>query len=66
VLVYVPRKVRLTKLQAAAQAQADGGAAPKAAHACRRWQHKVGVEGSGVPDKRSLTKLGRRYGFTVV
>jgi hypothetical protein len=37
----------------------------KAVHAYRKWQHKVGVEGTGVPDQRSLTRLGKRYGFTV-
>lgn len=43
----------------------DEHLSPKAVHAYRKWQHKVGVQGTGVPDKRSLTKLGKRYGFTV-
>lgn len=38
----------------------------RAVHAYRKWQQRVGVDGTGVPDKRSLTKLGKRYGFTVV
>ena len=94
VTVFVTHEVRLTKLQAAAQAQADDGSAPKAClivnsalfaagllgerhaldehlsakavHAYRVWQQKHGVEGTGVPDARSLKKLGKKYGFTVI
>jgi hypothetical protein len=44
----------------------DEHLSPKAVHAYRKWQHKVSVEGTGVPDKVSLTKLGKRYGFTVI
>jgi hypothetical protein len=41
----------------------DEHLSPKAVPACRKWQAgKVGVEGTGVPVKRSLMKLGRRYG----
>jgi hypothetical protein len=38
----------------------------KSVHAYRKWQAKLGVTGTGVPDKRSLTRLGKKYGFTVV
>lgn len=37
----------------------------KAVHAYRMWQHKQGVEGTGVPDARSLKRLGKKYGFTM-
>ena len=39
------------------------GPATKAAYA--RWERKCGVAANGTPDLRSLTKLGKQYGFTV-
>ena len=38
----------------------------RAVHGYRKWQQRQGVAGTGVPDRRTLTKLGRKYGFTVV
>jgi hypothetical protein len=37
----------------------------RAVHAYRRWQQQNGVQGTGVPDRRTLAKLGRRNGFRV-
>jgi hypothetical protein len=43
----------------------DEHLSPRAVHAYRKWQAKLGIKGTGVPDNRSLTRLGKRNGFTV-
>jgi hypothetical protein len=38
----------------------------RSVHAYRKWQQKHGVDGTGVPDLRTLKKLGKKYSFNVV